>query len=139
MDKRNKSGALDLTAWEALRNLQGRRRSKYGNTKVEYDGYKFDSIAEMKRYQELKKLVRTGKITDLVLQPKFMIRPAFTRNRKRYRAENYVGDFMYTELPSMKTVVEDVKSIPTARNRIYVNKRNQFIYQYTSIEHREVM
>jgi len=149
MDKRNKSGALDLTAWEALRNLQGRRRSKYGNTKVEYDGYKFDSKAEANRYRELKLLEKAGEIFDLVLQPKFTLVPKTVKRR----AVTYSADFRYYESCDescevreckdncglVKDVVEDVKSSATAKNKAYIVKRNLFEYQNPDIVFRETM
>ena len=33
------------------------RRSKYGNKKIQIDGYTFDSLAEGRRYRELKLLL----------------------------------------------------------------------------------
>ncbi|MGP1455872.1 MAG: DUF1064 domain-containing protein [Treponema sp.] len=38
------------------------------------DGITFDSMAEMNRYLELKQLERAGIITDLELQPKFLLK-----------------------------------------------------------------
>ena len=49
---------------------------KYGNTKVEYNGIKFDSKREMQRYLVLKDAESKGIITNLVLQPKFELIPA---------------------------------------------------------------
>ena len=37
--------------------MNTRGNTKYGNTKVEYDGVKFDSKKEVRRYAELKLLV----------------------------------------------------------------------------------
>ena len=38
------------------------------------DGITFDSLAEMNRYLELKMLEKAGIITDLELQPKFLLK-----------------------------------------------------------------
>ena len=47
--------------------------NKYSNKKVTIDGFKFDSKKEAKRYSELKLLLRANKITDLILQPKYLL------------------------------------------------------------------
>ena len=47
--------------------------NKYRNKKVIVDDYIFDSIQESRRYKELKLLERAGTITDLELQPRFLI------------------------------------------------------------------
>ena len=120
------------------------RTNKYGNKKVEIDGYTFDSQAEARRYQELKLLEKAGEITKLQLQPKFELVP----KTKKHRAVTYTADFMYTEtifayykggsIGSL-TVVEDVKSPATAKDKTYIVKRNLFEYQNPDIEFREVI
>ena len=47
------------------------KRSKYGNKKTIVDDIEFDSIAEARRYRELKLLEAAGEIEGLVLQPPF--------------------------------------------------------------------
>ena len=69
--------------------------SKYHNKKVQFDMYVFDSIAESKRYKELVLLERAGEITDLELQPSFLLQEGFKKNGKTYRAIYYIADFMY--------------------------------------------
>jgi hypothetical protein len=115
------------------------RTNKYGNKKVEIDGYKFDSQAEARRYQELKLLEKAGEITNLELQPKFELVP---KTLKR-RAVTYTADFAYWGLddkdPVHTCVVEDVKSPATAKDKTYIVKRNLFEYQNPDIEFREVI
>ena len=41
---------------------------KYGNRKVQIDGYTFDSVKEGNRYIELSYLLAPGEIKDLELQ-----------------------------------------------------------------------
>lgn len=85
--------------------------NKYRNKKVQVDMYVFDSIAESVRYKELKLLERAGEISELTLQPRFLLQEAFRKNGKSYRKIEYIADFQYIE--KGKTIVEDVKGIQT--------------------------
>ena len=57
--------------------------NKYKNKKVQIDMYVFDSIAESRRYKELALLQRAGKITELQLQPRFLLQESFKKNGKK--------------------------------------------------------
>ena len=85
--------------------------NKYRNKKVIVDDYIFDSIQESRRYKELKLLLKAGKISNLELQPHFLLQDKFKKNGKIYRKIAYIADFKYTE--NDKTIVEDVKGIQT--------------------------
>ena len=50
--------------------------NKYRNRRVTVDGISFDSVREAQRYRELKLLERSGKISGLELQKKFVLIPA---------------------------------------------------------------
>ena len=80
---------------------------KYRNKKIMIDGYLFDSIAESNRYKELKLLEKTKKISNLEVQPHFLLQESFRKNGKTYRKVEYIADFKYTE--NKRTIVEDVK------------------------------
>lgn len=69
--------------------------NKYKNHKTQIDRYVFDSVAEGRRYRELKILERAGEITDLQLQPHFLLQESFKKNGKTYRKIEYIADFMY--------------------------------------------
>ena len=71
--------------------------SKYYNRKVQVDMYVFDSVAESRRYKELKLLERAGEITELKLQPRFLLQESFRKNGKTYRKIEYIADFMYCQ------------------------------------------
>lgn len=91
------------------------KRNKHGNVKTEYDGRRFDSKAECRRYVELKAELQAGIITELELQRPF----AITINNQlicEYRA-----DFVYRRNGVM--VVEDVKSNHTRNNELYRLKK----------------
>ena len=103
--------------------------SKYGARKTEVDGITFDSMREAERYCELKMLLKAGKISGLILQPKFRLQEGFRVNGKTERAITYIGDFMYEE--NGHRVVEDVKGFETKEFRI---KRKLFLYRNRDIE-----
>lgn len=47
--------------------------NKYRNKKAIVDDYIFDSIQESRRYKELKLLLKAGEISNLELQPRFLL------------------------------------------------------------------
>ena len=71
--------------------------NKYRNKKTQIGMYVFDSIAESKRYKELALLERTGEISNLELQPHFLLQEGFKKNGKTHRKIEYIADFMYIE------------------------------------------
>jgi hypothetical protein len=81
---------------------------KYGNRKVEIDGYLFDSQAEARRYQELQLLEKCGDIADLEIHPKFKI----AVNQKLICT--YSADFRYRMVGDGRHITEDVKGVKTA-------------------------
>lgn len=93
--------------------------SKYKASKCEYDGIKFDSKREMKRYIFLKGMEEQGKIQNLQRQVKFVLidacREPSTYNSKGRevlgkvieRECSYIADFTYKCEGSL--IVEDVK------------------------------
>lgn len=85
--------------------------NKYRNKKVIVDGKEFDSKKEGNRYKELRLLERVGEISNLELQPRFLLQDKFKKNGKTYRKIEYVADFKYIE--NGKKIVEDVKGIQT--------------------------
>ncbi len=98
------------------------------------DGIRFDSKAEMKRYQELLLLQRAGQIHELELQPPFvLIEPFIDVQGNRHRGVKYIGDFMYKE--NGRYVVEDCKGV---RTRDYTIKRQLFVQKFPNVIFREV-
>jgi hypothetical protein len=99
--------------------------SKYGNRKIEIDGYVFDSVREGRRYSELKILEASGEISNLELQPEF---PCVVNGKKicKYRA-----DFRY--ISNGDTVVEDSKGF---RTTIYKLKKRlvEALYDVVIVE-----
>lgn len=102
-------------------------KKKYGNKKVKYDGATFDSKAEKDRYVELRLLERAGRISELHLQPPFKL----LEKQKGEQGVKYIADFIYKE--NGKTIVEDVKSKATAKDKAYIIKRKLFKQKYEGV------
>lgn len=108
--------------------------SKYGNKRVEYDGHTFDSIAEMEYYKVLKLQEAASEISDLELQPRFELRPAFRdATGRRHAPMFYVADFGFKERGRLVAV--DIKG---ARTAVYLLKRDLFLFHFPHIEFREI-
>lgn len=88
--------------------------SKFHSVRVESDGIMFDSLAEERRYQELKLLAHSGDISDLEIHPKF---PLVVNGKKIC---TYIADFRYTNTATHEKIVEDVKGVRTPQ---YVIKK----------------
>lgn len=106
---------------------------KYRNRKVIVDGIKFDSQREAYRYGELKLLQRAKVISDLELQPVYVLQEGFTHRGVRQRPITYIADFRYKE--NGKTVVEDAKGCKT---EVYNIKKKLFLCRYQDMDFREV-
>ena len=101
--------------------------NKYRNIKTVVDGHIFDSKKEASRYIQLKHLEKNGEITDLELQPRFVLtwgdgEPLYIQGEKRRTKLTYVADFRYSEWQNGEKVivVEDVKGMKT---RVYKIKK----------------
>jgi len=105
-------------------------KSKYKAQKTYFDGIRFDSKAEAKRYQKLKTAQDTGLISDLELQPEYEILPAYRKNGKAVRRMVYRADFRY-QVDGM-TIVEDVKGVETEAFKIK-KKLVEYFYPEISI------
>jgi len=93
--------------------------NKYGAKKVEIDGVMFDSLAEGRRYQDLKRLQAQKIIISLELQPVYVLAEGVKLHgeaRKR-PAIRYRADFRYTTHMG-ELVVEDVKGMDTPLGRL---------------------
>ena len=115
------------------RGFKREKGKKYNNTKVEYDGIKFDSKKEMQRYIVLKDAENSGAISNLELQVKYELIPAVreeyvehlkTKDRVKTRTLQlpitYTCDFQY--LKDGVLIVEDVKASPKMLPKEFVLK-----------------
>jgi hypothetical protein len=94
--------------------------SKYRNKYPQEDGYTFDSLAEHRRYRELKLLTRSGHIRNLAVHRRFPLRV------NGVDVGTYESDFTYEIREQTPTdhrlvfVVEDVKGV---RTQVYLLKK----------------
>ncbi len=97
----------EVAVWEP-------KKSKYGNTRVEIDGKKFDSKHEAEIYTQLQMMLRAGEIKAVIRQVPFDL-PGGIR---------YYADFGVI-YPDNRVEFWDAKSPATAKNRVYINKKKQ--------------
>ena len=91
---------------------------KYKSVRTTVGGITFDSKSEARRYSELRLLEREGQISDLELQPSFILAPSvrFHDAKRTKPALKYIADFEYME-KGVK-IIEDVKGMQTPAFKI---------------------
>lgn len=108
------------------------RESKYHNEPDSRGKVHFASRKEARRYDELRALLRAGRIRNLKLQAQYTLQESYvTPEGERVRAIRYVADFAYeraTEPDCTGTVhwlpvVEDVKSRATKTAQYELKKK----------------
>ena len=122
--KGGKSPQEHLTASQ-FKKYTGIKR-KYNNRKIEIDGFTFDSKLEADFYQRLKPLVKSGKIKELKIHPRYLLQEGFTKNGKHYQPIYYIADFEVLYDDGV-TVIYDTKGM---RTEVYKIKRKLFEYKY---------
>lgn len=118
-----------------------KKRQKYGNSKVEYNGIKFDSKKEMQRYILLKQAEENGVISDLQLQVRFELIPAIkeeyiehlkTKDKVKTRTLQlpitYTCDFRY--MKDGCEVIEDVKASPKMLPKEFILKEKLMFWKF---------
>lgn len=107
--------------------------NKFNAKKTWLGGHQFDSKKEAGRYVQLKLMESAGEITDLELQPRFLLQEKFTRRGKTYRKIEYVADFRYRDKDG-NVIVEDAKGHKTD---VYQLKKKLLLARY-DIDFREI-
>jgi len=116
--------------------FHNKKQSKYGNHQTTVDGFIFHSKKEAHRYHELLLLQQQGAISDLQLQPLFVLQKGFTYQGKKERPITYSADFKYKE--NGIEIIEDVKASEYFRTDVYKIKRKLLLYTHPDITFREV-
>lgn len=106
------------------------KKSKFSAEKTSIDGHTFDSKKEANYYSELKIREKAGEITNLKLQPRYLLQDGFAYNGKSYRKIEYIADFEYFDISKNSIVVVDVKGYKT---NVYQLKKKLFLYKYGSL------
>jgi len=108
----------------------GLKPHKYHAQPVTIDDHRFDSILEARHYQALKILAEKGRISNLELQPRFVLQPKFKLPSGRtQRAIVFKGDFRFTE--NGRDTVVDSKGFETPMFRL---KQKLFRVKYPEID-----
>lgn len=92
------------------------KKTKFNNKRAVYDGFKFDSTKEGKRYLELRQMMDMGLIKFLNMQVRFKLSVC-----------TYVADFVYFDRGEV--IVEDVKSVHTRKLPVYSIKRKMMKHE----------
>lgn len=104
-----------------------KKRSKYGNQRVEVDGLKFDSQHEAAVYQDLMARVRTGELKCVCRQVRFDLGGGPHADKgSRYA---YIADFVTIDREGRAEII-DAKSEITRKNRTYINKKKQMMSEW---------
>lgn len=103
-----------------------KKYNKYKNIKSVYAGIKFDSKKEATRYAELLLLVKAKLISDLQIQPSFLLCDKVKWEGTTLRKRVYKADFRYKDAHG-NVIVEDSKGV---RTPLYKLKRHLFLTLY---------
>lgn len=120
---------IDLGFVEITHTYKEREMNKYRNKKMVLNGKVYDSKKEMMRAIQLKQMEKMGMISDLQEQVRFTLQEPFINNYgKKIREIAYVCDFFYKK--NGEIIVEDVKSVITKSDKVYVLKKKMFEKRY---------
>ncbi len=94
-------------------------------------GREFRSTLEADAYQLLKAWERAGVISDLELQPRFLLQARFLRHGVSIRGMHYTADFRFVR--DFRTVVVETKGYRTEafnlRRKLFLRKFPELIYE----------
>jgi hypothetical protein len=136
-NKRPNPTMKDVLSWLARGTIRGfidktppageqqkKKRAKYGNNKVHWNGMVFDSTKEYKRYRELLLLLKAGLIGQLERQVKYDLVV------DGVKIGTYIADHVYIDAETGQKVVEDVKSDATRMLPVYRRSKKHMKAQY---------
>ncbi len=99
-----------------------------------WDPVNFDSRKEARYYQELLLLKRAGHVTEIELQPEYVLQDRFTKGGKTYRPIKYRADFKITYADGTTEIV-DCKGAATREFKI---KQKLFEKRYPGLNIKQV-
>ena len=99
--------------------------NKYRARKTVFLGIEFDSKGEADRYRYLWEMSVIGEISGLQRQKEYVLIPAFSVGRKKYRPIKYIADFVYTY--KGREIVEDYKGMKTP---VYMLKKKLMAWRH---------
>ena len=114
-------------------------RNKYRNNKITVEGQVYDSQKEYLRYLDLLAMEKAGEIRDIRRQVEYELLPVqrepdtvgpkggTKKGKVIERKVSYFADFVYTDVKTGETVVEDTKSEFT-KTKDYILKRKMMLF-----------
>jgi hypothetical protein len=106
-----------------------RKKTKYNNIKVEFEGQKFDSMLERDYYLYLLNNKKELNIKEIELQPVFLLLEGFKKFGKNFRSISYKGDFKITYNDLTEEIV-DTKSKATLKSPTFIMKHKMLLSKY---------
>ncbi len=102
-----------------------------GTSRKTIDGREFRSTLEADAYQLLKVWQRAGHISDLELQPRFLLQPKFERDKVFIGAMHYTADFRFVR--DGRTIILECKGYRTEafnlRRKLFLRKYPELVYE----------
>lgn len=98
----------------------------------EVDGIAFRSTLEATVYQLLALWEKAGAISELKLQPRFIVQDKFKRDGQTIRSMRYTADFQFQR--DGKTIICEAKGHKT---QPYLMRRKMFLSRYQDLVHEE--
>jgi len=124
-------GAVDMSRTSDHRAMD-KRKNKFNAQPVIVNDVLFASKAESLRHPQLQLLENAGIISELELQPKFVLQESFRDAQGRqHRAITYTADYSY--LQDRQRVVEDVKGGKATQTQQFAIRWKWVIKQNPSI------
>jgi len=117
------------------------KQNKYRNNKPYKYGRTWDSNKELQYYETLLLLEKIGEISDIELQPRFLLLDTLRYHGKTYRKRFYIPDFKYLNNLTNKITIVDIKASIKLTNSLstYTIKRHLFLSIYgDNIEFKEI-
>lgn len=111
----------ELRALAAAPKRRGPRANKFGNVPTWVDGIRFASKKEAARWGELRLLESAGQIRDLRRQVRYSLQVSSVDTT------TYIADFVYLDVATDATVVEDAKGFKTPEYKL---KAKMMLAQY---------
>jgi len=118
---------LDSSEFQAL--FVPKKKNKYNNVEVVFDGKRHQSKKELREYQELVQRKASGDIFDFKTQVKFPLMETAKGSKRIYRSRFYAADFViYDEQGGIVEII-DTKS-PITRTQLYTLKIHLLYLKY---------
>lgn len=100
--------------------------AKYGNSKINVMGHRFDSKAEADYFRYLLAEKEAGRVLRFTIQPRILLQEQFRLGGKLIRPITYTPDF-WVRYDTGREEYIDVKGVGTQQGEL---KRKMYLFQY---------